>query len=728
MLERLASWSFRHRWTVVVAWLVAAVAVTMAAGAFGGDYADGGRLKGTDSDAAYQLVQREFPAAVGEEATVVFADPAGLADDRPAIEAYLAQVRSLARVAEAPSPFDGAGSISADGTVAYTSVTFDAADGAALEQGALAVRDAAASLRSTGLRVEFGGWWYQDGGVPSSELFGVGAAAVILLLAFGSVVAMGLPLLTAVFGILIALAGVTLWSAAVPTPDFTVQVASMIGIGVGIDYALFIVTRYRTALAAGRTPHDAAVEAIGTAGRAVLFAGGTVMISLLGMLLMGMAFFQGLAFGSSSAVLIAMLAAVTLLPALLGIAGRRIDRLSIHRRRPSLGAGRRAETGWHRWSRLVQRHPVAFAAAGITALLVTAAPVLGMRLASADAGNDAKGTTTRNAYDLLADGFGAGVNGPLLLAVEVPTPTAQAALPALVEAVRATPGVAFVTEPQFSPAGTTAIVTALPTTSPQSRATEDLVHRLRTDVLPPLAGGDIVAPAGGHLVAHVGGATASNVDFAQLMSDRLPIFIGAVLVCSFLLLLVVFRSVLVPLKAVVMNLLSIGAAYGAMVAVFQWGWLSSFLGSGPGAPIEPWAPMMLFAIVFGLSMDYEVFLLSSVKERYDATGDNTEAVVEGLASTARVITAAAAIMVCVFGSFVVGDVRSIKLIGFGLAFSVLVDATIVRMIVVPATMELLGARNWWLPRWLDRLLPNVHLEGSHGAAAPERARIPVDVG
>ena len=574
MLERLASFAFRKRRAVLVAWLLAAIVVTVAAGALGGTYATGGRLRGTDSDAAYQLLQREFGGTGGDAATVVLTDPRGVAGERAAIERYLADARNLAGVAAVASPFDRPGQISADGTVAYATVDFAAAGASAIEDAARSVRTAAAPLAAVGVGTAFAGNWYTEGGVPSSEVFGIAAAMVILLLAFGSVVAMGLPILTAVVGILIGLGGVSLWAAVVDTPDFAVQVASMIGIGVGIDYALFIVTRYRAALHRGATPHDAVVEAMGTAGRAVVFAGGTVMISLLGMTLMGVGLFYGLALSSSAAVLVAVLAAVTLLPALLGVAGRRIDRLSIHRRhRGTVAATAAGETVWHRWSRLVQRRPAVAAAAGVLTLLALAAPVLGMRLASADPGNDPTGTTTRTAYDELAAGFGPGFNGPLVVAVPTATGAARAALPALVATLRGTPGVAFATEAQPSPSGAAAMVTVVPTTSPQSRDTEALVRRLRHQVLPPFATEG--------LVAHVGGQTASAVDFAGIMSARLPVFIGAVLVCSFLLLLLVFRSVLVPLKAVVMNLLSIGAAYGAMVAVFQWGWLGSLVGSGP---------------------------------------------------------------------------------------------------------------------------------------------------
>jgi RND superfamily putative drug exporter len=485
-------------------------------------------------------------------------------------------------------------------------------------------------------------------------------------------------------GVVVGLAGVELWAAAVQTPGFTVQVASMIGIGVGIDYSLFIVTRYRDALRDTDDVERAVVIAIDTAGRAVVFAGITVMISLLGMLMMGMAFLNGLAFGTATAVLVAVLAAVTLLPALLGMVGRRLDRLSVHRRTPRAG-----ETVWHRWSRFVQRHAVAATVGGVALLGILAIPAFAMRLASADAGNDPVGSTTRIAHDRLADGFGAGLNGPLLVVVDRRGDTTAA--DRLAARLAEVPGVAHVAGVDTAPGSEVSLVTLIPATGPQDAATADLVHRVRDTI------------RHGDVVAHVGGQTASDVDFAALMSARLPLFIGAVLALSFVLLMVVFRSILVPLKAVTLNLLSIGAAYGVLVAVFQWGWLGGLIGVHEGAPIEPWAPMMLFAIVFGLSMDYEVFLLSSMRERVDAGEPNGRAVVEGLASTARVITAAAAIMVCVFGSFVFGDLRAIKLIGLGLAVAVMLDATVVRMLLVPASMELLGERNWWWPRRMVRV-------------------------
>jgi RND superfamily putative drug exporter len=561
--------------------------------------------------------------------------------------------------------------------------------------------------------VAFASPWFDEQKLPSSEGLGLLAAIVVLLVAFGSVVAMGLPIATALLGIGIGVSLISVLARVVTTPEFTPQVATMIGLGVGIDYALFIVSRYRDALARLRPPEDAVVEALTTAGRAVLFAGCTVMISVLGMLLMGLEFLYGLAVGTSVTVLIAVTAALTLLPALLGFLGFNVDKLSIHRKK---GAGRARISRWTRWADFVQRHPWPIAVVGFVALAATALPVFGLRLGSADAGNNPKSFTTKTAYDLTAAGFGAGRNGPMLIVAETGASGSQgqAGLAGVAAALRATPGVAAVTDFHPSPSGKAAIATLIPATGPQDKATEQLVHHLRDDVLPK-------AVSGTSLQVHVGGATPSTIDFSDMIGRRLPLFIGAVLLLSFLLLLMVFRSVLVPVKAVVMNLLSIGAAYGVMVAVFQWGWLGSVVGV-TGGPIEAWAPMMLFAIVFGLSMDYEVFLLSSVKEEYDATGDNAHAVSAGLALTARLITAAALIMVMVFGTFVLSDQRALKLIGLGLAVAVAIDATVVRCVLVPATMELLGDANWWLPRWLDRILPHLAVEG-----APEPGRVPAPV-
>jgi RND superfamily putative drug exporter len=508
---------------------------------------------------------------------------------------------------------------------------------------------------------------------------------------------------------------VSLWANVLNTASFTPQVAAMIGIGVGIDYALFILTRYRAALSRGATGEDAIGEAMATAGRAVAFAGCTVVVSLLGMLVMGISFVQGLAVGTSCAVLVAVGAAATLLPAVLAVVGRGVNRLHVGRRRvPAAGTGM-----WARWARLVQRRPKVVAGVGLAALVLAAAPLFAMRLGFADEGNDPVASTTRRAHDLVVAGFGPGSTGPIAVVMDTSAPGSSAQIPRLLDRLRAEPGVVAVSPAQASPSGRAAIAQLIPATGPQDARTVTLLRHLRTQVVPAATAGT---------EARLGGQTAAGIDFAHVIGRRLPWFIGSVLALSFLLLLGVFRSVLVPLKAVLMNLLSIGAAYGVLVMVFQWGWAGGLLGVDGHAPIEPWAPMMLFAIVFGMSMDYEVFLLSAVREAYDRSGDNAEAVVHGLTATARVITAAAAIMVCVFGTFVLSDVRALKLIGLGLAVAVAVDATLVRVVLVPATMELLGDANWWLPRWLDRILPRIRVEGDGERGGDTPKRVPVSAG
>jgi RND superfamily putative drug exporter len=689
MLTSIARLSFRHRRLVVAVWVLLLVAAIAGGSALAGDYATSGRLSHTDSQAAYDMLAHDFPTEHGDEARIVFAD---IRSNPPAINAFLGRVAATHGVLGV-QPMQ----VSPDGAIGVVPITTANGSGSHPKDVANQLQDLAKPLADQGVRVEFSGTWFQNTSMPASEVVGIVAAIVVLLVAFGSLIAMGLPIMTALVGIGISLAGVGIIANFFTTPNFVPQVAAMIGIGVGIDYALFIVTRYRNALHAGRSPEDAVLEAMNTSGRAVVFAGFTVMISVLGMFLMGLDFLHGLAVGTSFAVVVAVLAAITLLPALLGFVGRTIDRFHVGRHTTD---GR--EGMWHRWARTVQRRPLPIAIFGLAALVVVALPTLSLRLGSSDAGNDPTSSTTFKAYELVDRGFGPGANGPIQVVADMTKPGSARTLPGLLDALRATPGVASVSDATQSPAGTAAIATLIPRTGPQDEATKQLVHRLRDHVVPD-------ATAGSGLVVHVGGQTAQGIDFADVIGRRLPIFFGAVLALSFLLLLVVFRSVLVPLKAVVMNLLSIGAAYGVIVAMFQWGWGAGLLGVKAG-PIEPWVPMMLFAIVFGLSMDYEVFLLSSMREHYDRTGDNATSVAEGLAGTARVITAAALIMVLVFGSFVVADLRALKLIGLGLAVAVAIDASVVRIVLVPATMELLGDANWWLPRWLGRVLPNVRID------------------
>jgi RND superfamily putative drug exporter len=717
MLQRLAAWCYRRRRTVVVLWIVALVAVSVIGSNVGSSFSQGFNLSDTESARAAKLLETRFPARAGDEGQIVFAHDGGVQDStvQARMEALFADVAEVPGVTAVVSPYspDGARQIARSGDIAYATVQFDKQASKIPDSTIERIRDLKDGAAGDGVRVALGGRMFQEpGGLGPAELIGILAAIVILLVAFGSLLAMGLPILVALFGIGIGLGLVQLLSHTIATPDFATQLASMIGIGVGIDYALFIVTRYRQGLNEGFQPEHAVVRAIDTAGRAVVFAGTTVVISLLGLFLMGVDFVNGMALGTSVTVAIVMLASITLLPALLGFAGRTIDRLSVGRRKDPKPT---EQTMWYRWSRVVQRRPWPAAIAGLAFLLLLAIPLLSMRLAFPDSGGNPKADTTRQAYDLVADGFGAGFNGPLVLAAEFPKGADTRALDRLTAELQRTPDVAAVIGPIASPSGDAAVIRVIPSSSPQSVATTDLVGTLRDDVIPDtLRGSDVQV--------HVGGLTASSIDVSERLAGRLPIFIGAVLVLSFLLLMAVFRSLLVPLKAVIMNLLSIGAAYGVVVAVFEWGWGNGILGVEQTGPIAPFIPMMMFAILFGLSMDYEVFLLSRIREEYDRTGDNALAVADGLASTARVITAAALIMVCVFGSFILGDATTVKLFGLGLATAILVDATVVRMVLVPATMELLGDRNWWFPRWLDRLIPRLHVEAGPDVDA-ELARL-----
>ncbi len=601
-------------------------------------------------------------------------------------------------------PYATPGGISKAGTIALANAQLDAKaqdvpNAAGREMISLAERSSSGALE-----VRLGGQLIQQSErakPPSSEAIGILAAIVILLIAFGSLLAMVLPIAVALAGIAVGLPIIGLLTHAYPLQSFSTTLATMIGIGVGIDYALFVVTRYRQSLHAGHTPEEAVVTAIDTSGRAVLFAGLTVIIALLGMLAIRLSFISGLGMGAAAVVAVTVLAAVTLLPAVLGFVGTNVDKLRlpwVHREDSA------RETIWHRWSRFVQARPGVLAVAGLAVMLLLAAPVLGMRLGFVDAGNNPTSTQSRQSYDLLSKGFGPGFNGPFLFAIELPPGDHTAQLGALQAAVAHTPGVASTTPPIVSPAGTSAVMRMYPTTAPQDAATSTLLHRLRNVVIPH-------ATAGTGVTVYVGGFAATTDDFAKLLAQRLPVFIGVVILLSFLLLMAVFRSILVPLKAAIMNLLSVGAAYGVVVAIFQYGWGKQLVGVGKEGPIQAFLPMMMFAILFGLSMDYEVFLLSRIREEYIHTGDNTSAVADGLSATARVITAAAAIMCTFFGSFVLGDNIIIKLFGIGFASAIFIDATLVRLLIVPSTMELLGEANWWLPRWLDRILPHLDVEG-----------------
>ncbi|MFL6127618.1 MAG: MMPL family transporter [Mycobacteriales bacterium] len=704
-LGRLAGAAHRHRVVVVVLWLAAVVAAVGLSATVSGDFKADYTARGSDSRAAQDLLAERFPALSGEQVEVVVRSAAGPVTApavRTDVERLLAGIAAVPHVRGVQSPYGAPGSVSADGTTARATVQLDAANPdqmpvADTQRIIALVQDA----QRPGLEVAAGGQVVQvaQQGDIGSEGIGLAAAAVILLLVFGSVVAAGLPILVAVVGLGISASLVGVVAAVVDVPDWSTSLAAMMGIGVGVDYVLLLVTRYREYLARGLAPRAATMATADTAGRAVLVAGGTVVISLLGLFAMGLTAMRGAALVTILAVGVVMLAAVTLLPALLGFVGRRIDRLRIPGLRPTPPDGSSGLGA--RWSRVVQRRPWTALVAGAVVLGVLALPFLGIRYGFPDAGNDRAATTTRQAYDLLSDGFGPGANGPLLLVAD----GGAAELGALRDGIARTPGVAAVMPPQANQAGDAAVMTVLPTTSPQSEETKQLVRTLRHEV----AGTGV----------HVGGVTAAGIDSTDDTASRLPLLVGGVVGLSFLLLLTVFRSITVAVKAALLNLLSLAAAYGVVALVLQGGWAGRLIGIDTETPLPAFIPVLMFAVLFGLSMDYEVFLLTRIREQWLRTGDNSQSVAGGLAATARVVTAAAAIMVAVFAAFVPSPQVFLKVIGVGMAAAILIDATIVRMVLVPSAMQLLGRANWWLPGWLDRVLPRVRVEGAADHGAPE---------
>jgi RND superfamily putative drug exporter len=718
-MRRFATWTTGHRKTVIVSWIAALVAMVAISGAVGADFSEDFSLPASDSKEALDLLEERFPAQSGETAQIVFKADSGV--DAPAVKQKMEGVfatieKEEPHVSEVASPYEsgGAAAISEDGRIAYATVQFDVAGPDLDTEEAKRVMETAQDAAGDGLQIELGGSPIEEVRGEEeegfSEAIGLLAAIVVLLITFGSVVAMGLPIITALFALGVGVSFITLGTHVFDTADFAPQLAFMIGLGVGVDYALFILTRFRNGLAEGFEPREAAIAAIDTAGRAVLFAGITVIIALLGMMLLGLSFLYGVAMAAAAAVFFTMVSALTLLPALLTIVGRRVDRLRI----PGLGRGKRSVdegTWWQRWSRRIQRRPWTAALLSGALLLALCIPTLSLRLGTNDAGTDPEGTTTRKAYDLLAEGFGPGFNGPFVIAAELPTKGDDEALQELHAELKGEEGVEAVTDVTLNPDKTVGVFQLYPTTSPQSADTTDLLDRIRGDVIPP------VESATGAQV-HVGGVNAIFEDFGTAIADKLPLFIGVVILLSALLLMIVFRSIWVPLKAIVMNLLSIGAAFGLIVAVFQWGWGASLIGVDTTGPIISFFPIFLFSIVFGLSMDYEVFLMSRIHEEWEHSKDASEAVTRGLALTGRVITAAAAIMVTVFAAFMLGEDRIIKLFGLGLASAVFIDAVIIRSVLVPAIMQLLGARAWWFPDWLDRILPRLHVEPEEGDPAP----------
>ncbi|WP_238007335.1 MMPL family transporter [Dactylosporangium sp. AC04546] len=708
VFTRLAARSYRHRWLALVAWVAVLAAVTVAAQTVGGDFRNDFSLPGAESQRALDTLQERAPEQAGATVQVVVERADGLAAQpvRERVEAMLGTVRGLPRVTAVRSPYADPSAMSGDGTIGYATVVFDAPSEQLPVEDVRRVIDTAGAAGGDGLRVELGGDPVRNAqeseGGPA-EGAGIVAALVILVFLFGSLLAASLPIIIAVFAVGSAIGLITLASHLATIADFTVPLMLLVGLGVGIDYALLVFSRYRGELLTGADREGATRTALDTAGRTVFFAGCTVIVALLGLIALGLGSLQGVAVAIAVTVLVTMVASLTLLPALLAVVGGRVER-GVRKRaqraqRPGR-ADRREGDRWRAWSALVQRRPWISLVLAVGALVALTLPALGIRLGFADAGTDAPSATSRAAYDLLAKGFGAGFNGPLVVVVRGD----EAAAASVERTVLSTDGVAATTPPLPAGDGLSTII-VFPDAGPQDARTAELVDRLRSQTLPPLA-----TASGATLL--VGGSTAAVVDFADAVSRRLPLFVGLVVGLSALLLLVVFRSVLIPIKAALLNLLSVGAAMGAITLVFQDG----RFGAQPG-PIEAYVPVMIFAIAFGLSMDYEVFLLARMHEEWQQTRDAGRAVSEGLATTGRIVTAAAAIMVLVFGSFLLDPGRMLQQFGLGLAVAVLLDAVVIRCLIVPAVMHLLGARAWWLPRRLDRLLPRVALESASEPSA-----------
>ncbi len=713
----LTRWCMTHRRWIVVGWIVLAIGTTAIASAVGRQYATNFTLPGTEAQRVTNLLSSQFPAQSGDTDTVVFSSSQATIDDpsvRGPMSALIGQVSRMPHVIAVISPYspEGALQVSRDRRTAFATIRYDKRANLLPDTTGKPVLDAIHAVHVPGLQVAAGGQVIEQAegfSVGPATTVGVIAALVILLLTFGSLLAAGMPLITAGLGLMTGIALVGLATHLTDMSNVSPELAIMIGLGVGVDYALFIVTRFRENYGHSGDVAHAVEQAMDTSGRAILLAGATVIIALLGMFATGVAFLYGMAIASVLAVLMTLLASLTVLPALLSRFGHRVAQPSRFARRSAAKGGGPQRSTWRRWSLTVQARPWPLAIAATAVMLLCLAPVVKMRLDNSDQGNDPPGTSTHVAFDLLARGFGPGFNGPLTVAVPMHSAAQASNLPALRAALASTSDAVAVTAPRLSPTGRLAVVQVYPASAPQDSATTALVHRLRDRVLPPFASAFGSRPL-------VGGFTAGSIDFAGVLAGKLPLFIAVVVVLSALLLFVIFRSVVIPVQAGLMNLLSIGGALGATTAIFQDGYLSGVLGVAKG-PVEPWIPVLMFAVVFGLSMDYEVFLISRVREEWVRSGDTSQAVADGIAFTGRVITAAAAIMVCVFLSFMLGDERTIKEFGFGLAAAVFLDALVIRCVLLPAVLELLGRATWWLPRALDARLPRFNIEGSAAAAA-----------
>jgi putative drug exporter of the RND superfamily len=721
-MRNLAAWCYDRRRAVLGLWLAAFVLAAALWGTAAGKYVNSFKLPGTESQRAYDLLKERFPQQAGDTASVVFAVDQGrvlTAAHRPQIEQALAQIRKSPEVLGVGDPFARGAPVSRDGRITFTQIQFRKSGGDIDDKQVKKMADATLALDGKGgVQVALGGdiihWSTAEQG-GAGEIFGIVVAAVVLFLTLG-IVAMGLPLLNALFAMIISLSLMAVvGTQLLDVVEWTPQLAAMIGIGVGIDYALLILNRFRLERGAGRDVRDATLVALDTSGRAVLFAGVVVVIALLGMMLLGISFLYGPAIGAALSVLFTMTAALTLMPALLSKIGGRVKPAANGNGSAGGGAGDLAEQerGFSaRWSGFVARRPLPVAVGALVVLIALALPATHMRLASSDASTYKKDDTSRVAYDLLKEGFGPGFNAPLLLAVELPRPGDQAALQAIRGAMGRQDGITRVLPPRLNERGDTATMIAYPASTPQDERTDEIVRTARDETLPPIA-----RQTGARV--SIGGATATNLDFAQTIRDKLPLFIGVVVGLSLLLLMVVFRSVLVPIKAGVFNLLSITGAFGVVTLIFQDGHLSGLFGDATG-PIESFLPIMVFAVVFGLSMDYEVFLVSRMHEEWTHTGDARYAVRHGLAMTGRVVTAAAVIMIAVFGAFAIGNERALAMMGVGFASAIFIDAFIIRLLLLPAVMHLAGPVMWWMPAWLERRLPRLAIEAEpHRGAGDE---------
>jgi putative drug exporter of the RND superfamily len=725
-VRALATWSYRHRKLVVIGWLLVVAGVFMLSQAAGTRYSSSFSLPNTDSTKALNLLQADAPAQSGDTEQVVVASTNGATLMTPAVHAQvnalLAKLATLPDVTSVVSPYSAAAraQMNASHTVAFANLNYGTTENKISTSAAQKLVSTARSFTTPQLSVAVGGQVAAHATSASlgGVYFGIIAAAVVLFLVFGSLLAMVLPLLSAVLALFASLGVIGMLSHVLGIADFTTQLVPLIGLGVGVDYALFIVTRFRQGLRAGLDVETAVVTSVSTAGRAVFFAGSVVCIALLGMVALGVSILNGVGIAASIGVLFTMAASLTLLPAMLGLMGRRV--LS-RRQRRSRHEGAEPESGrWWRYAGSIARRPVIPAVLALAVIGILSVPFFSMRLGSTDAGSDPVGSTTRQAYDMLARGFGPGFNGPLLFTAKFGGPGDRAAVQRVVTAVAHQPGVAKVSPPHIlnGPAGQVVTIEAFPTTSPQASATTNLIQHLRSSIIPR-------TEAGSSLHIYIGGNTATFADFAHVIGSKMPLFVTVVVLLSVLLLALVFRSIVIPLTAAVMNLFSAGAALGVLSAAYVWGWGGAPLDASRAGPIMPFVPVMVFAILFGLSMDYQVFLVSRIREEWLRTGSNKEAVRRGLAITGRTITAAAAIMILVFGSFILGSNLIIKEFGLGLAAAVFIDAFIIRMGIVPATMFLLGRSNWWFPAKLDRVLPSLDAESLD--ELPAEPAEPVDV-